>query len=700
MVKYQKIFNKKISNKDILSFDIETSSLFFINGKWRSFDKKFDNKYYSNIKKASICYLWAFAVNDKVFYGRRLEEFKEVLEYLKGDDKKIIWVHNLSFEFQFLLNITTKIEVFARKAHKIIKCFMPEYNIEFRCTYMLSNTSLEKLGETYKLAHKKKVGDLDYQLVRNSYTQLDDKEYDYQEYDVLVIYDFIKIMLGEYKELEKIPLTQTGRVRKEVKKLCNNLKHKELIREIYPDSVELFRFMMNTFAGGYTHANLWRAEQILENVYSFDISSSYPAVMVAMKFPMSKFRKCTTPLSKLDFERQACLIKIRFNNIKTIKHNSYISLSKCIDYKNVSVDNGRIIKADYITIEITEIDFQIIQENYVSDDYEVIELWVATKMFLPKYFVEYVLKLYAGKTKLKNTDEVIMYQRLKEFLNSLYGMCVTNTIKDESVFEDGKWDLKKLTIEDIQEQLTTGIENNKFFLSYAWGIWVTAYARQRLWQIISHIDYDVVYCDTDSVKFVNSYHIEYIENINKEWIKRLKTLQYDWNLLAPYDNNGNRVIIGVFDNEGKYERFITLGAKKYAFEKYNKKGELELGVTVSGVPKAKAPEILGSLENFHKGFVFGYDCNKLDLVYIDNQPKIEVEDYQGHTQICDYRYGICLQPTTYSLGLSDDFEEILDYAEMQSSNHLSTINRDGEDIIGICSVLFGHTDKYERRIRK
>lgn len=700
MVKYYNIFDTALLDNDIYSFDIETSSLFYINGKWISFDKNYNKEFYANVKKAALCYLWAFAVNDKVFCGRKIEEFKDVLEYLKSEKKRIIWVHNLSFEFQFLLNITTNIKVFSRKAHKVIKCFLPDYNIEFRCTYMLSNTSLEKLGETYNLEHRKKVGDLDYNLVRNCFTEISKTESDYLKFDVLVIYDFVKLMLSEYGELDKIPLTQTGRVRREVKKLCNNIKHKKLIKEIYPNTVELFGFMMRSFSGGYTHANLWRAEQILNDVYSFDISSSYPAVMVAMKFPMSKFIKCTTPLHKIDFGSQACLMKIRFNNIRTLKYNNYISVSKCSDFSNVSVDNGRIIKADFITIEITEIDYQIICENYDFDDYEVLELWVAQKAFLPKYFVDYVLKLYAGKTKLKNTDEIIMYQRLKEFLNSLYGMCVTNTIKDESVFEDGKWDVNKLTLQDIEIQLREGVDENKFFLSYAWGIWVTAYARQRLWEVISHIDYDVVYCDTDSVKFVNSCHIEYIENINKKWIERLKTLKYDWDLLAPFDNKGDRVILGVFDNEGKYERFITLGAKKYAFEKYDKEGNLKLGVTVSGVPKAKAPELLGCLENFKKGFVFGYDCNKLDLIYIDNQTKIEVTDYQGNTQYCNYKYGICMQPTTYSLGLSDDFDEVLDYVEMKTSNHLSSLVRDNENIIGICSVLFGHTEKYEKRIKK
>lgn len=690
------MIGKYVSDRDILTFDIETSSLFFINGKWRNFDYTLDNKFYRDCKKASLCYLWAFGINEDVYYGRKIEDFKNVLELLKSDKKRIIWVHNLSFEFQFLLNISTNVTVFARKAHKIIKCFFPDYNIEFRCTYMLSNTSLAKLGETYKLAHQKKVGDLEYNLVRNSYTELDKLELDYQEYDVLVIFDFITIMLSEYGDLDKIPLTQTGRVRKEVKKRCKGLKHKNLIKKIYPDTVELFRLMMNCFAGGYTHANMWHSNDIILNVFSFDISSSYPAVMVAMMFPMSKFEKCSIPLDKIDFKYKACLMRVRFNDIKSKKYNNYISLSKCEDFDNVSVDNGRIIKADYLVTEITEVDFEIISQNYKFKNYEVLELWVAEKGYLPRYFVEYVLELYAGKTKLKGTDEVIMYQRLKEFLNSLYGMCVTNTIKDEAVFEEGNWDVKKLTIEDIQSQLTEGIEKGKFFLSYAWGIWVTAYARQRLWEVISHIDYDIVYCDTDSVKFINSEHKKYIETVNAKWIEKLKTLPFDWDKLAPKDKEGNRIILGVFDDEGKYERFITMGAKKYAFEKYNKEGELKLGVTVSGVPKEKAPEVLGSLENFNKKFVFGYDCNKLELVYLDCQPTVEVEDYQGHKQVVTYRYGICAKPTTYSLGLSDEYEEALEYIEQQSTYHLSALSRNNVDFMAIYSKLFTIPNKKAR----
>ena len=121
-------------------------------------------------------YEWTFGIDDYVVYGRYWQEFIELLTILSEElnlcDKQILvcYVHNLSFEFQFIRNLIKWNKVFAVKEREPVRC-LSELGIEFRCSYKLSGYSLSKVGEhltKYKV--QKMVGDLDYSLLRNSET--------------------------------------------------------------------------------------------------------------------------------------------------------------------------------------------------------------------------------------------------------------------------------------------------------------------------------------------------------------------------------------------------------------------------------------------------------------------------------------------------------------------------------------------------
>ena len=50
-------------------------------------------------------YIWMFSINETVYYGRTWDEFKEFLNIVFGESTsftKIIFIHNLSFEFEYL----------------------------------------------------------------------------------------------------------------------------------------------------------------------------------------------------------------------------------------------------------------------------------------------------------------------------------------------------------------------------------------------------------------------------------------------------------------------------------------------------------------------------------------------------------------------------------------------------------------------
>lgn len=107
---------------------------------------------------------------------------------------------------------------------------------------------------------------------------------------------------------------------------------------------------------------------------------------------------------------------------------------------------------------------------------------------------------------------------------------------------------------------------------------------------------------------------------------------------------------------GNYKKFITQGAKKYA---YIDKKDNKIHITVSGVPK-KGAKGLKKLEDFRDNFIFEYKyTNKNLLIYCDEQKEFDLIDYQGNKEKINQKTGCCLVPTTYELGKSLDYAYLI-----------------------------------------
>ena len=172
------------------------------------------------------------------------------IEYYCTDKKKIIFVHNLSFEFQFLRNIFHFKNVVARKSHKVMKCEIEEFNFEFRCSLYMSNLALEKLPKVYGLDVEKKTGDLDYFKIRHSETEITEEELKYCENDCLVVYKYILKELEKYETVKNIPLTSTGHVRRELRdKIMLDFKYKNKTKKAINTDGHIYNLMLQAFAG-------------------------------------------------------------------------------------------------------------------------------------------------------------------------------------------------------------------------------------------------------------------------------------------------------------------------------------------------------------------------------------------------------------------------------------------------------------------
>lgn len=411
--------------------------------------------------------------------------------------------------------------------------------------------------------------------------------------------------------------------------------------------------------------------------YSYDARSEYPYVMVCKKYPMSKFEmeceslKDSSGIDKILLHDHAYLFDLYMIGVEV--HDSvtvpYIPFSKCTEISGESLDNGRVLSANYIKITVTDIDLEIILNQYKIDKKAIKNLYVADYDYLPGPIVNHVRDGFYEKCGYEERGEKgsYYYDRCKNRLNGNFGMMYTDPVRDVielyPEIRDGKrW---AVTTPDIEESLTKFYRSRNSFLCYQWGVWTTAHARYHHQKLIDAFGEEFVYGDTDSAKGTDitgkvSAKIAMINaEIEKECIPRR----------AYYDDKIHRVrlYMGVFVREKDMVDFRSLGAKKYAYVDID--GQLH--VTISGVQHKNAAGItssqeLGSLDNFREGFVFS-QTGGLDLHYHDmDEPKqITIKDDTGVEHSFTVGSNVSITDSTYTLGLGNDYDLLLKNLQAQ-----------------------------------
>lgn len=655
---------KKLYYNLSMSFDIETSSFYE--------DKNgiiYTNEQYKKLnrntgRKKAIMYIWQFAICDNVIYGRTWNDFlyfiRKLHSYLDLDNNYIIvYVHNLSYEFQFMCKWFKWFNVFADSERKPIKA-ETENHIIFKCSYRLSGYSLAVVADnlqTHKI--KKLVGELDYNLIRNSKTPLNQNELEYCFNDVLIVTAYIQEQIDEWGNITKIPLTQTGKVRRLVRARCfQNKKYKFLIEKLTIEKLE-YLMLKNAFAGGFTHCNAMYTENKCTNVTSYDFTSSYPTVLIAEKYPMSKGMKvdCKS-IEQLEnlIKNYSVLVDLKFNKIESsFLWENIISVSKCRNLKNVLSNNGRVVKADCLTVTITDIDYLNIKDFYKWESVEIGAVYIYKRDYLPKEIIETILELYRAKTELKGVDgKEVEYLHSKELLNSIYGMCVTSIVHDNFTFNNSEW---VTTESNIDSELEIYNKDKNRFLFYQWGVWCTAYARNNLYTGIKECKSDYIYSDTDSIKILNAErHKEYFERYNKWILKKLETaLNYHGlplDSMKPKTIKGIEKPLGVWDFDGFYKEFKTLGAKRYIVNHDD-----NILITVCGLSKKSGKEYIAKQTNpfdfFNSGmYVDSEHTGKMTHTYIDCEIEGVITDYLGNDAYYNEKSFIHLEKTDYLLSLT------------------------------------------------
>lgn len=677
MGKQRRKKDKRYTMNLYAAFDIETSTI------WLS-----DN--HADYDVHSFMYSWAFQIEEYTICGREWDDYfsflgklKEALEAVKKSrfcevcPKMVIWVHNLAYEFAFLSGLYpfTDQECFFRDVRKPIYCSMFDV-FEYRCSYIQTNLSLAMLCKQMGVPEKLSGQKFNYDKIRFPWTPLTDYEKEYIITDVESLVKAMKIRVEQAGDtLVTVPLTSTGYVRRECKAALQGRYYD--IGEMKPDE-EQYRLLRMAFRGGNTHAAAGKADKILKDVNSYDIVSCYPTQQLTQKFPMKPFKWLDCRLTLQRVFRfiglgYAVVGLYQFKGLRLKNKKTpipYISLSRTEtlmymdeEYtdKNgikrsrkkslVKLDNGRILESYYSEMALTEIDLEIILEQYDFDEIGILKAMVAKKDYLPEEYRRVIQEYYNNKTALKgdNTDQgLYLYTKSKNMLNSVYGMSATDPIHQEILYNSGEYSRSNYDSMSDEEK-AKALKQAPF--PYQWGVYTTALARQQLQRAINLCGSKIIYCDTDSVKVLGKINIQKLNDYQLN--KAVKANAY------ADDRNGERHYIGLFEQDAHYDRFITQGAKRYAYEK-----DGHIGVTVSGVTKKRnedtgeyfAVEELKKLENFRVGMTWKAAGGTM-AVYNDNDDFDYTDESTGRK--VHVTKNVSIIPTTYKMTYSRDYEQLL-----------------------------------------
>lgn len=651
------------------AFDIETTNIYR-----RTASGNIDH----NFRPFSFMYQWQFCLVDRVVFGRTWEEFIHLLDRIRdgmnldNDHRLVIWVHNLSFEAQFFSPFVKIIDGFWKEERQPLRIVI-DGGIEFRDSLALSNMSLKKFCENEMVEHIKNDGDeFNYDLRRYPDTFLSEREESYCYNDVRGLCECISNYMKR-DTLASMPMTSTGFIRREARAAMSKNKNN---REIFTGSAldeKTYTLCKAAFRGGDTHGNALFANETLRDVYSFDIASSYPAALVLEDYPIGKFTRISAKRflsgSTRDNFCHILTLTLRDPVYKGSCGDPYISYSKCSRLKydmdadghplRPVIDNGRIQRFfGLVSIPVTDIDYDIIMSEYDYSAAYVADVYAAGKGKLPDEFRDYVKERFRLKTELKGIDgREYEYMKEKNKINALYGMCVTSIDNDLVRFDQrsGEWNHEA---KPLAEQLRKHYKSRNSFLPYQWGVFCTAHARAKLRRALNMVGRDAVYCDTDSVKFINRKHLQDFERENE----RLRKLAEEAGAYA-VDKKGNTHYMGVWEYEGCYWRFRHCGAKRYIVKLPMEPG---FRTTIAGVRKDRGREhfsIVG-IERFKNGEVIK---NAGHLVAYYNDWGICSIKLDGHRFTS--ASNVALIDDTYTLGVTDEYLSIMAEAKINACGY-------------------------------
>lgn len=586
----------------------------------------------TNSDEDGFAYSFQTCIGGLVVVPRYFEDWAELIETLcdkwrvTEKRKLIIYVHNLGYEFTYLIQLLTlrwgDCKALYTKSRKPLTLEFSN-GIEFRDSLKLFQKSLARATEGCK--HEKLKGDLDYTVYRTPDTPLDDKEFAYCVNDVLGLYEAIERMKKEHGfNAATLPLSNTALVKQEVNKTVNKDKGFDPIRKALTLTKSQTYLAYKAMAGGDTHGARWKAGYTFTNCNSYDFKSAHPSQQLLWKFPSGQ--PIDLPENTPEEDMNGIIdngmgwvgqVAVSGLHIKDECPDPCISVSKCINTEVITdSDNGRVLDtAGTLIFFCDSNDWQRIRDGYEYEEMTALDSFAFRLSYLPDSFRMAIFEKFKIKETMKGSPD---YMFSKICVNTIYGATAQKQIRDEYTADIGETiDFEKLgwekNLEDMDDKEVEKAQNKKNTFPFLWGLWTASLTRLKLWRLLKIVGWDkVIYWDTDSCKFEGA-KVPAVEEYNREIQEQCKKRG-----VVVDKGNGKKVYIGVAEDEHPdadfgYKEFRFLHAKCYAARTY--KGKLES--TIAGVGKKEGVAALkDDIENLTDMLVIE-DAGGLMLTYHD-----------------------------------------------------------------------------------
>lgn len=400
--------------------------------------------------------------------------------------------------------------------------------------------------------------------------------------------------------------------------------------ELAPKTEDELNVLMDFNKGGFFMCNEKMIGDVLNNVHSYDASSSHIGIMARKSFP------CEAMVRTENQNEIVNVIKGKFHS--WIGRIAFVGLEAKVDLPVNLMSFGQYVKEfNAFVLVLNEVDFSWFSKVFDWENIMFLDFYYGKRKPLigvNKNIASLISNLYEGK----DAQEKGTFARdIMKFRSELpFGQSIKKPTYNSAAFyvEDQNRIIsieKKEEFNDIRKRLC-----NRHGFPYQIGLWTVSYSRAELINIILEIGVEnVVYADTDCVKFLGDKGIEVIERKNKEIDLEFKEIGKKY-----YFENNKK--IGRWNDEGTCSRFKAIGVKWYLYEI-----DGELSVKACGADGARLLDVLKEqldpfeffsgemqIENLFKGMKIDNDARQVSVFYRDyltKKLKNEMEIYSTST---------------------------------------------------------------------
>lgn len=223
----------------------------------------------------------------------KVKQFKNLQSFMLylfiNCKKSIVYFHNFGrFDSTFILNFiigqTNKINDIRiiERNNSIYEVFYKKVNISFRDSYLLMNTKLEDVGNTFCKIHKK--GEFDYDNITEIFENNPQLIYDQCDLDSLVLKEGFLNFRKLIKDKFDIEICHFLTLPSLAFNLFKKNYYNPTINPIAKNPYETDEFIRRSYKGGISEVFI----PCLKDGYCYDANSLYPFSMIDNQFPIGK----------------------------------------------------------------------------------------------------------------------------------------------------------------------------------------------------------------------------------------------------------------------------------------------------------------------------------------------------------------------------------------------------------------------------